>query len=227
MTSSMSRLLSKFIVMGLALTLIAPTLSGCAETSVLAADERCNAVLELPDGSWLVRRPLLFGRTVRVESGATLLKDEVLDGIDIGAVLERKCRDPSLNVIPTVVKFWLINARFWWGIIGKRSDRRVAPTADAHMIRAISADRRWLCGERRRRRGQYAAARVSDARHHRRAPEQGSGRPLQWVQSGLHLHLSGATWRLSGLDVPGGSHGWRARSWVESGRSNPRGVILA
>src|SRR5271165_732970 len=105
MTSSMSRLLSKFIVMGLALTLIAPTLSGCAETSVLAADERCNAVLELPDGSWLVRRPLLFGRTVRVESGATLLKDEVLDGIDIGAVLERKCRDPSLNVIPTVVKF--------------------------------------------------------------------------------------------------------------------------
>lgn len=105
MTSSKSRLLAKIIVMGFAVTLIA-TLSGCAQTSGLdGSDERCNAVFELPDGSWLINRPVMFGRTVRVESGATLLKDEVIDGIDLGAVLQRECRDPSLNVTPTVVRF--------------------------------------------------------------------------------------------------------------------------
>jgi hypothetical protein len=84
------------------------TLSGCAYTGATAglyADERCQAVSELPDGSWRVDRPIMFGRTVRVEGGATLYKTEVIDGIDLGAVLQRTCRDPSQNVPATVARF--------------------------------------------------------------------------------------------------------------------------
>jgi hypothetical protein len=104
----MACLLAKIAVgLGLAAPLMT-TLSGCAQTSVLAgayADERCEAVVELPDGTWSVRSPIMFGRTVRVESGATLHEGEVVEGLDLGAVLQRTCRDPWLNVTPTVVRF--------------------------------------------------------------------------------------------------------------------------
>jgi hypothetical protein len=68
-------------------------------------DERCQAVLELPDGSWRVEYPIEFGRGVRIDSGATLYKGEIIDGIDLGAVLQKRCRDPSLNVQGAVVRF--------------------------------------------------------------------------------------------------------------------------
>ena len=92
--------------LGSAAALIA-LLSGCAETDVARwyPDGRCQAVFELPDGRWLVRHPVMFGRGIRVEGGATLHKGEVIDGVDLGAVLQNKCRDPSFNVPQTVVSF--------------------------------------------------------------------------------------------------------------------------
>ena len=85
--------------------MLSATLSACAYTGVVASDERCQAVSELPDGSWRVDRPIMFGRTVQVEGGATLYKTEVIDGIDLGDVLQRTCRDPSLNVLKPVARF--------------------------------------------------------------------------------------------------------------------------
>jgi hypothetical protein len=68
-------------------------------------DERCQAVSELPDGSWLVERPVIFGRTIRVESGATLYVGEVIEGVDLGAVLRRDCRGPALNAAWPAARF--------------------------------------------------------------------------------------------------------------------------
>ncbi len=105
--SSANTFVKSAIKLGFAATLIA-SLSACARTGILGgwySDARCEAVSELTDGTWRVDRPIMFGRTIRVESGATLLRGEVIDGIDLGAVLQRTCRDPSLNVAETVVRF--------------------------------------------------------------------------------------------------------------------------
>jgi hypothetical protein len=107
MASSVSHSLAR-IVTSLGSAALIAALSACAQTGdVVGAypDERCQAVFELPDGTWRIERPVMFGRTVRVESGATVYKGEVIDGIDLGAVLQRMCRDPSSNLPETVVRF--------------------------------------------------------------------------------------------------------------------------
>ena len=88
--------------------ILSATLSACANTGVVPssyADERCRSVSEQTDGSWRIERPVVFGRTVRVDGGATVYNGEVFDGVDLGAVLQRTCRDPSLNLPETVVRF--------------------------------------------------------------------------------------------------------------------------
>ncbi len=93
------------VTLGFAAALIVP-LAGCAEIVVGPyPDARCRSVSELPDGSWLVERPITFGRTIRVGSGATLHEGEVIDGVDLGAVLQRTCRHPSFNSPPIVAHF--------------------------------------------------------------------------------------------------------------------------
>ena len=107
MASSLSHLIAR-IAIGLGSAALIAGLSGCAQTGFIVGsypDERCQAVSELTDGSWRIERPIMFGRTVRVESGATLHKGEVIDGIDLGAVLQKMCRDPSLNLPETVARF--------------------------------------------------------------------------------------------------------------------------
>jgi hypothetical protein len=102
----MSHSLAKIVVGSLSAATLAAALAGCAQTIVEGSfPERCRAVLEQPDGSWLVRRPIVFGRGIRVEAGATLHKGEVVNGVDLGAVLQRTCRDPSLNAPRTAVRF--------------------------------------------------------------------------------------------------------------------------
>jgi hypothetical protein len=89
-------------------TMLSATLSACANTGVVTssyADERCRSVSEQTDGSWRVERPIVFGRTVQVDGGSTLYKGEVFDGVDLGAVLQRTCRDPSLNLPETIARF--------------------------------------------------------------------------------------------------------------------------
>ena len=81
------------------------SLSACTGPGLPYLDERCQSVSELTDGTWRVNQPIMFGRSIRVESGATLLKGEVIDGIDLGAILQKTCRDPSLNVAPPVPVF--------------------------------------------------------------------------------------------------------------------------
>ncbi|HXZ17838.1 MAG TPA: hypothetical protein VEH77_18080 [Roseiarcus sp.] len=92
-------------VTGSALAALAASLSACAQPALPYLDERCLSVSELTDGTWRVNQPIMFGRRIRVESGATLLKGEVIDGVDLGAVLQRTCRDPSLNMAPAVAVF--------------------------------------------------------------------------------------------------------------------------
>ncbi len=77
-----------------------------APTPVLAqafptGDPRCDSVYRFADSSWQARVPLLFGRTVKIEAGAILYKGTIIDGIDVGAVLERNC-SPVIYPLPVV-----------------------------------------------------------------------------------------------------------------------------
>jgi hypothetical protein len=97
MVSSLSHVFAR-IAAYLGFAALIATLSACAQTAAVVgsyADERCLSVQELTDGSWRVESPIMFGRRVRVESGATLHKGELINGIDLGAVLQRVCGDPS------------------------------------------------------------------------------------------------------------------------------------
>jgi hypothetical protein len=106
MASSSSHLFARTIA-NLGFVALIVALSACAQTGVLVGhyDEPCQSVLQQTDGSWRVESPIKFGRTVFVESGATLYKGEVLDGIDLGAVLQRRCGDPSLILPESVARF--------------------------------------------------------------------------------------------------------------------------
>lgn len=104
----MSHLLTKVAIgLGAAAALFAP-MGASAQPNVIAGssgDQRCQSVYELPDGSWWIRRPVMFGPAVRIESGSTVYKGEVIDGVDVGAVLQRHCRDTARNWITDPVQF--------------------------------------------------------------------------------------------------------------------------
>jgi len=51
----------------------------------------CEAAQKLPDGSWLIRTPTTFGRAGRIGAGAIVYRGSVINGVDLGAVLQRDC----------------------------------------------------------------------------------------------------------------------------------------
>jgi hypothetical protein len=59
--------------------------------TVFSALPLCQAVEKLPDGSWRTNFPVRFGRAGKVGAGATLYVGTVLNGVDLGSVLERDC----------------------------------------------------------------------------------------------------------------------------------------
>jgi hypothetical protein len=104
----MSQLLTRVVIgLGAAAALFAPVCAS-AQPNALAgssADQRCQSVSELSDGSWWIRRPVTFGPAVRIESGSTVYKGEVIGGVDVGAILQRHCRDTTRNWITDPVQF--------------------------------------------------------------------------------------------------------------------------
>ena len=51
----------------------------------------CHAAQKLTDGSWLIRSATSFGRAGAVDQGAIIYRRTVINGVDVGAVLERRC----------------------------------------------------------------------------------------------------------------------------------------
>ena len=51
----------------------------------------CQAVEKLPDGSWTTKIPVRFGKAGRIGAGAILYEGTVINGVDLGAVVEREC----------------------------------------------------------------------------------------------------------------------------------------
>src|SRR5271157_4545011 len=76
------------VPLGLTAMLIAP-MSSPARTPFDAG--RCQAVEKLPDGSWETKFTLWFGRAGKIGAGAILYKGTVINGIDLGALLEKDC----------------------------------------------------------------------------------------------------------------------------------------
>jgi hypothetical protein len=46
----------------------------------------------------------MFGRSVKVGAGATIYRTTVINGVDLGAVLDRHC-DPESYDVPPLVRF--------------------------------------------------------------------------------------------------------------------------
>jgi len=51
----------------------------------------CHAAQKLTDGSWLIRSATSFGRAGAVDQGAIIYRRTVINGVDVGAILERRC----------------------------------------------------------------------------------------------------------------------------------------
>jgi hypothetical protein len=94
------RLVKPTILLALAALLIAP-ISSSARTPLYPVP-LCQAVEQLPDGSWSTKFALRFGRAGEVGAGATLYQGEVINGVDLGAVLERNC---SVHLVERPVYF--------------------------------------------------------------------------------------------------------------------------
>ena len=78
--------------------LLAASICGCAQTYYAGySDPRCAAVQELPDGSWLTRVPVTFRGSIKVEAGAILYQGTVVDGVDLGAFLVRRCGGEQMS----------------------------------------------------------------------------------------------------------------------------------
>ena len=51
----------------------------------------CSTAQKLPDGSWEIRSPTTFGRAGPIGAGAIIYRGTVINGVDLGAVLDRDC----------------------------------------------------------------------------------------------------------------------------------------
>ena len=69
----------------------AAVLASCAQPPNYPVDSPCRAVERIADGSWRTKRPVVFGRSIRVEAGTIIYRRTVIDGVDLGAALDREC----------------------------------------------------------------------------------------------------------------------------------------
>ena len=51
----------------------------------------CQVAEKLADGSWLILSSTTFGRAVTVDAGAIVYEGTVINGVDLGAVLDARC----------------------------------------------------------------------------------------------------------------------------------------
>jgi hypothetical protein len=47
----------------------------------------------------------MFGRSVRIGAGAIIYRATVIDGIDLGAVLDKRCDPGAIYDVPPLVRF--------------------------------------------------------------------------------------------------------------------------
>ena len=84
----MSLWLKRYAVGFLAAAALLPSLPSSARTIHAPG---CHAAQKLADGSWLIRSPTRFGRAGTIDSGAVVYRGTVINGVDVGAFLERRC----------------------------------------------------------------------------------------------------------------------------------------
>ena len=51
----------------------------------------CEAAEQLSDGSWLIKFTRNFGRAGEVEAGSLIWRGTLINGVDLGAYLEKRC----------------------------------------------------------------------------------------------------------------------------------------
>jgi len=74
----------------------------------------CRIAQKLDDGTWLIRTPTSFGRAGRVDAGAVIYKRTVINGVDLAAALDARCR-LSYEVQPDYDSFtWPPNGYWSW-----------------------------------------------------------------------------------------------------------------
>ena len=76
------------IAVGFLAAVLLPSLPSSARVDYAPG---CHVAQKLADGSWLIRSATRFGRAGAVDQGAIIYKGMVINGVDVGAILERSC----------------------------------------------------------------------------------------------------------------------------------------
>ena len=68
----------------------APVASSSSSAHILVVPG-CEAAEQLNDGSWKIRSTRTFGRAGEVDVGSIIWRGTVINGVDLGAFLEKRC----------------------------------------------------------------------------------------------------------------------------------------
>jgi hypothetical protein len=68
----------------------APVASSSSSAHILVLPG-CEAAVKLDDGSWQINSTRTFGRAGEVNAGAIIWRGTVINGVDLGAFLEKSC----------------------------------------------------------------------------------------------------------------------------------------
>jgi hypothetical protein len=74
-----------------AVSLAAMPIASSSSSAKILVVPGCEAADQLIDGSWLIRSTRAFGRAGEVDAGAIVWRGTVINGVDIGAFLEKSC----------------------------------------------------------------------------------------------------------------------------------------
>jgi hypothetical protein len=67
-----------------------PVASSSSSANILVVPG-CEAADHIIDGSWLIKSTRTFGRPGKVDAGAIVWRGTIINGVDIGAFLEKSC----------------------------------------------------------------------------------------------------------------------------------------
>jgi hypothetical protein len=74
-----------------AISLAAAAVAASSSSAHILVVPGCEAAEHFDDGTWLIRSARPFGPDVEVGPGVIISKGTVINGVDLGAILEKSC----------------------------------------------------------------------------------------------------------------------------------------
>jgi hypothetical protein len=74
-----------------AVSLAAASVASSSSSAHILVAPGCEAAEQLTDGSWKIRSAKTFGAAGEVDTGVIIVRRTVINGVDLGALLEKSC----------------------------------------------------------------------------------------------------------------------------------------